>query len=163
MTGTLLLIIVLLLAAMVLIIVEVCTPFFGLLGVAAVACVCWAGYLACTINGVFGLVMTVAGVVGLPVYIVGAVKILPKTGLGHRLHLGREKAPAGEGTPEAQDLSRLVGRKTTSETVLRPSGTIRIDGKRIVAQAESGMIEKGADVKIIHAAGNRVIVRAVET
>jgi len=163
MTGTLLLIIVLLLAATLLIIVEICTPFFGLLGVAAVGCVCWAVYLAYTIDGVFGLVMTVAGVIGLPVYIVAAVKLLPKTGLGRRLHLGREKVPAGEGTPEAQDLSGLVGRKTTAETVLRPSGAIRIDGKRIVAQAESGMIEKGANVKIIRAAGNRVIVRAVET
>jgi len=162
MTGTLLLIIVLLLAAMALIVVEICTPFFGLLGVAAVGCVCWAVYLAYTINGVFGLVMTVAGVVGLPVYIVAAVKVLPKTPLGDRLHLGREKVPVGEGTPEAEDLSRLVGRKTTAETVLRPSGAIRIDGRRIVAQAESGMIEKGAEVKIIRAAGNRVIVRSIE-
>jgi len=163
MAGTLILIIVLLLAAMALIVVEICTPIFGLLGVLAVGAAGWAVYLAWETHSLFGLVMTIAVLVGLPVYTVAAVKIIPKTGLGRRLHLGRDKIAPGEGTPEAAALASLVGREAPAETVLRPSGTIRIDGKRIIAHAESGMIEKGTEVRIIRAAGNHVVVRPVES
>ena len=162
MGGTILLIVVLLLIAMILIVMEVCTPMFGLIGLLALGCVGWAVYLGYTINGFFGLVMTVASLVALPIYIVATVKILPKTSLGHLLHLGKTRTPPGEGTPEADMLSQLVGRTTTAETILRPSGMIRIDGNRIVAQAESGMIEKGENVEVIRATGMGVIVRQVK-
>jgi len=162
MAGTLILIVVLLLAAMALILVEICTPMFGLLGLIAIGCAAFAVYLAYTINGVFGLVMTIVTVVGLPIYIVAAVKVLPATPLGRRLHLGRDPAASGEGTPEANELADLVGRSTIAETTLRPSGTVRIGGRRFVAQAESGMIEKGQPVTIIRAAGTHVVVRKAE-
>lgn len=162
MTGTVLLIVVLLLAAMAMIVVEICTPTFGVLGLAALGCIGWAVYLAYTINGVFGLVMVIAVFVCFPIYIIAAVKILPKTPLGNLLHLGRDKTPPGEGTPEVDMLVRLVGRITTAETTLRPSGTVRIDDKRIIAQAESGMIEQGEEVKVIRAAGTHVVVRKVQ-
>jgi len=162
MAGTVFLIVVLLLAAMVLTVVEICTPIFGLLAAGAIGCAAWAVYLAWTLDGLFGMILLIACLVGAPVYVVAAVKLLPKTPLVRRLHLGRDKAEAGEGTPEAQSLARLVGRTTIAETVLRPSGTIRVDGRRLVAQAESVMIQKGSEVRIIQAAGNRVIVRQIE-
>jgi len=160
--GTLVLIAVLLLAAMVLILVEICTPFFGLLGVLAVALVCFAIYLAYQMAPLLGLVLGVVSLIGLPVFTIISVKALPSTSLGRKLHLHREKAAPGEGTPEAEKLTRLVGRKTKAETLLRPSGMVRVDGDRIVAQAESGMIEKGTQVEIVRAAGNHVVVRRVQ-
>lgn len=163
MTGTLILIIVLFLAAMALIVAEICTPIFGLLGLLAVGAAGWAVYLAYVLHPLFGLVMTIAALVGLPVYTVAAVKIIPKSALGRRLHLGKDRTSPGEGTPEAEALTALVGRKTTAETVLRPSGTIRVDGRRIIAHSESGMIEKGTEVRIIRSAGTHVVVRAVES
>jgi len=96
------------------------------------------------------------------VYQFGKSKTLPKTGLGRRMGLRREAVQAGEGTPEAEDLSRYIGRVTTAETLLRPSGFVRIDGNRIVAEAESGLIEKGRQVKVIRAGGTSVTVRKVE-
>ena len=164
MAGTIMLIVVLLLAAMALIVVEICTPFFGMLGAVALGCVAWAVYLGwSTFGGVVGLVMVMAAIVALPIYIVTAVKVLPKTPLGRRLFLARKRSSAGEGTPEAEDLADLVGRTTMAETTLRPSGTIRIDHRRIIAQAESGMIEKGDQVKVIRAAGTHVVVRKAES
>ena len=160
--GTLVLIAVLFLAVMVLIIVEICTPFFGLLGVVAVALACLAVYLAYGVHPLFGLVLGVAALIGLPIYTIVAVKILPGTALGRKLHLHRAQAAPGEATPEADKLSRLVGRKTKAETLLRPSGMIRVDGDRIVAQAESDMIAKGEEVEIVRAAGNHVVVRRIE-
>jgi membrane-bound ClpP family serine protease len=122
----------------------------------------WAVYLCFTLDRVFGLVMTILTAVGLAVFTVATVKILPRTFLGRRLHLGRDALAPGEGTPEAQMLAHLVGRTTVTETVLRPSGAVRIDGKRIVAQSESGMIERGVKVKIIGAAGSHVVVRKTD-
>ena len=162
MTGTVWLIVVLVISAMALIVVEICTPMFGLLGLLALGCVGWAVYLSYTIHNIFGLVMTALAIVCLPIYIVAAVKILPKTPLGRLLHLGKKPTRKGEGTPEATELASLVGQTTAAETILRPVGTIRIDGRRIIAQAESGMIEKGQQVEIIRAAGTHVVVRKIE-
>jgi len=163
MSGTLLLIIVLILIAMALVVVEVCTPTFGVVGLLALGSLAWAVYLAWSIDQFFGLVMLIAVLVLMPVYIILAVKLLPRTALGRRLYLHRDASPPGEGTPESEELTRLVGQTTTAETTLRPAGTVRIDGRRIVAQAESGMIDRGQEVRVVRAAGNRVIVRKVES
>ena len=162
MIQTILLIIVLILAALALIVVEICTPTFGVLGVAALGCLIGAAYAAFTISPVFGFVLIAVFVVGMPVFLYWAVKVIPNTPFGQRLALRRKPAACGEGTPEADGLARLVGIETTADTVLRPSGTVRVEGRRIVAQAESDFIEKGAKVKIIRAAGTHVIVREVE-
>ena len=162
MVETIILIVILILAALALIVVEICTPTFGLLSVVAVGLVAWAVYLCYGLNRVAGIATTVAVVLLLPVFIVLAVKILPKTPLGGKLALRREPVAPGEATPDADQLKSLVGRETTAETPLRPSGMIRIEGRRIAAHAESGLIPKGTPVKVIGAAGNHVIVRKAE-
>ena len=159
---TVLLIVALIVVAMILIVVEICTPTFGVLAVAAIAAVAGAVYLCYSLDPVAGVVAGVAAAFLMPAYAIAAVKILPKTSLGRKIGLRREAVAAGEGTPEAGDLGRFVGRVTTAETLLRPSGFVRIDGKRIVAEAETGLIEKGGQVKVIRAGGSSVIVRKVE-
>jgi len=160
--GTLILVLVLIVSAMVLITMEICTPFFGLFTITAVGLSVLAIYLSWSESQVFGAVTCVLCLVGLPVFTVVLVRKLPGTSFGRKLYLSRAQSQAGEGTPEAQSLEALVGRKTTAETVLRPSGTIRIEGRRIVAQAESGMIERGEAVRVVRASGNRVVVRKIE-
>ena len=162
-TETILLIAVLIVAAAALIVVEICTPAFGLLAVLAIGCVVWAVYLCYTISGLVGIVATIVGTIVLPAYAIAAVKIIPRTALGQRLGLKRGRARRGEGTPEADGLSKYIGRTTTAESTLRPSGMIRIEGRRVVAQAESGLVEKGQTVKVIRAAGSYVVVRKVDT
>jgi membrane-bound serine protease (ClpP class) len=161
---TLLMAVALMVAAMIMIILEICPgiPTFGVLAVMAIATVAWAVYLCYAHDPVAGVMATIAAAILTPAYTVAVVKILPKTGLGRMIGLRREAVAAGEGTPEAQDLSRLIGRVTTAETLLRPSGFVRIDGKRIVAESESGLIEKGRQVKVIRAGGTSVTVRKVE-
>jgi membrane-bound serine protease (ClpP class) len=157
--GTVALIVILLVAAMFLIAAEIYTPVFGILIAAAIACCVGAVITAWTIDDVVGLLVLLCVLVGMPVYTVFAVKILPKTALGRRIHLTRSDVDPGEGTPESDNLQKLIGQTTIADTVLRPSGVIRIDGRRIVAQAESGMIERGEEVTVIRSAGNRLIVR----
>ena len=162
MEQTILLIAILILGAMAMIVAEICTPTFGVLAVGAAGLLIWACYLAFVIDSAFGVVMVVAVVLGLPVFIFYAVRILPRTALGRHLALRQSRARPGEGTPEGDWLTQLVGRSAQAETVLRPSGTIRVDGKRIVAQAESGMIDKGQTVRILKACGTYVVVRKEE-
>ena len=46
-------------------------------------------------------------------------------------------------------------------TSLRPSGTANIKGQRVDVVAESGLIERGAKVKVVAVEGARIVVRAV--
>ena len=55
----------------------------------------------------------------------------------------------------------LVGQSGTALTQLRPSGTALLHGKRVDVVTEGGLIEKGADVKVVAVEGLRVVVRAL--
>ncbi len=162
MPGTILLIIVLFFCALLLIAIEVCTPTFGLLAFAAIACQAGMVYLCFGINQAFGVVVLVVLVFAIPAYLWAMIKYLPKTAVGRILQLRVERKDSGEGTPDAAELESLVGATAVAETPLRPSGAVRVNHKRIIATAEAGFIEKGATVKIIKAVGMNVVVREVE-
>ena len=163
MTGTIILIVVLILAALLLFAVEICTPTFGVLGLAGVGALAWAVYLAFELNPIFGIATLVALLIGVPVYLWATVKWLPKTAVGRILQLRIRKAAPGEGTPDAAAQKSLVGRTAMTETPLRPSGAIRVDGKRVIASAEAGFIESGCKVRIVKATGMNVVVREVDS
>lgn len=158
--GPIVLIVVLLIAAMVIVMLEILTPSFGLLGATAAACAAGAIYTAWGISSVFGIALLIAVVVATPLYLVFMVRWVPRTRLGQKLFLKRIVVDLGEGTPESDMLAHMIGKTGTAETLLRPSGAVRIDGKRVVAVAETGIINKGQTVTVIKAAGVNVIVRA---
>ena len=162
MAGTILLIIALFVAALLLFAAEICTPVFGILVAAGLGCLAWMAYLCFTLNQIFGVVMVLVLIFVVPAYIWAAVKFLPRTFIGRALQLQVERKRAGEGTPEAADQAALVGEMAVAETMLRPSGAIRVAGKRLIATAESGIIAKGANVKIIRAIGMNVVVRELK-
>ena len=62
---------------------------------------------------------------------------------------------------DAAELEALVGMKGEAVTVLRPIGTIRIDGKRYDAMAETGSIESGATIEVSTVYDNQIKVREV--
>src|SRR4030042_468275 len=91
----------LIIVAMILLLFEVLTPSFGMLlvlGLAAMAGAAWLGY---TISPALGLVLVLATLVGVPAYFAVVIRILPRTSVGRRLFLGRQREPAGGGTPGA--------------------------------------------------------------
>ena len=149
----------LLIAAVILLLLEVLTPSFGLLACLAIAALGAAVWQAFTINSLFGGLLVIAILILIPVYLTFMVHLLPKTPLGKRLFLKKAPSADAAATPETETLDSLVGKTAVTETMLRPSGAIRIDGKRIIALSESGLIRKGKTVKIIRAAGTNVIVR----
>lgn len=155
-------ILLLLLAAMVLGFLEICTPSFGLLAVGAVAALFSAVYMAFQYDTWVGAVVTIAAAAMGPAYIVLLVRILPRTPLGKRLFLKRAVDASGAAAPDSDVHESLVGKTGTAETLLRPGGAVRIDGKRVMAQSESGIIKRGTPVKVIGADSMNVIVRAVK-
>ena len=153
------LIVGLILAGIVLLLLEVLTPSLGLLGTLAVASLVGAVYFAFTINPVVGWVLLCLLAVTMPIYLVLLVRWLPHSPLGKHVFLGRIKVSRGEGTPEADTYQGLVGKSGVAETQLGPSGAVRVEHQRIIALAESGVIEKGEAVTVIKATGTNVIVR----
>jgi len=158
-TQTVLAIIVLAAAGLVFLVLDLITPTFGILvglGVVALGAAVWFCF---TLSTELGLAAVVLLVIVIPAYLVLMVKLLPKSPLGRRLFLGSAPEATGTGTPEADKHESLVGREGVAETTLRPSGAIRIDGRRVIATAESGMIEQGQTVRVVRAAGSNVVVR----
>ena len=163
MISAILLMLALFIGALLLIAAEICTPTFGVLAAAALACLAGMVYVCFTqIGQVAGIVMIVVLVFVIPAYLWAAIKYLPNTPLGRVLQLRARRADRGEGTPQAAQQQSLVGRTAVAATPLRPSGAIRVGTQRVVATAESGFIPKGATVEIIKASGPNVVVREVD-
>jgi len=60
------------------------------------------------------------------------------------------------------NLKLLVGKEGVAETVLRPSGTVLIDGVLYDSKAQYGLIEKGSKVRVIKYETNQLYVIKVE-
>lgn len=58
------------------------------------------------------------------------------------------------------DRQALIDRPGIAATDLRPSGTAKIDGKRVDVVSEGQMIEKDTPIKVVTVEGLRVVVRA---
>lgn len=154
--------IVLLLVAAALVVLEVCTPSFGILAALSIAVAGVAVYYAFQIGSAMGYAILMACLIGGPAYAIFMVKLLPKTPLGRWLFLKDAVSGENEGTPQAAQLKSLVGKTGLAETTLRPSGAVRVDGLRVDARAEQDMIEEGQTIRVIRAGGTDVVVRAVE-
>lgn len=157
------LIVIFLFVAAVMFLLEICTPSFGMLAAAGVAAIGASVYFAFQINYIVGLLVLLGCILALPVYLYFAVKLLPRTPFGKRLFLKRAADATNQATPEADSLAKLVGKAGQAETTLRPAGMVRIEGQRVAARAERGMIEKDKNIVVVKAEGTEVIVRLADT
>lgn len=87
-----------------------------------------------------------------------AIKYVPQTALGKKMIL--EKTQTGERS-QTERAPELIGREGVAHSVLRPTGVAMVDGKRLDVVAESGMIERGNQIKVVAVEDNRVIVRKI--
>lgn len=93
-------------------------------------------------------------------------RILPKVPVFNRMFL----LPPGTGNePDSNsvasglglqddNLVRLVGRSGKAATVLRPTGTIELEGERYDVVTEGEYIDSGSNVRVLYVQGNRVVV-----
>lgn len=163
--------IVLLLGGLALLGMELFIPSGGLIG--AVAGASFVGSLAAffAYDQMWGFAATGIYVVVLPILIIGGFKYWINSPYGRSMVLGGEEDP--EADPEAAagvaeqarrdrvgGLAEFVGHTGETETALRPVGTVKIDGRRIDALAEGGIIEAGQSIVVVAAYDNQLKVRA---
>ena len=94
-----------------------------------------------------------------------AWRLMPKVPWVNRLFLQppeRSLQPAGGGLSGLGlangPLMALVGRSGKAATVLRPTGTMELDGERIDVVTEGEFVEAGTEVRVLYVQGNRVVV-----
>lgn len=147
-------------------------PGFGVAGISGGACILLAIFLAMFKLPPMGfefdlwrLVEPLASLaVGLftgSVAFVLAIKYLPETRLWKRLALQTEQLST-DGFVAPPDLHHLLGKIAETETVLRPSGSVRIDGIRYDATTQCGYIPNRTKVRVIGTLSASLLVEVPE-
>ncbi|MGN6368089.1 MAG: NfeD family protein [Phycisphaerae bacterium] len=154
--------ILLLIAALACVAAELFLPSHGVLticaGLLALGSIIF-GYRA---HPAFGVALGIAVVVCTPIVFFWAIRVYPSTPMGKRVILKGPPASARDAfAAETQRLSGLVGMRATAATMLRPAGTIEVNGERIDAVSEAEVIAAGTEVEILRVSGLKVIVKGV--
>jgi membrane-bound serine protease (ClpP class) len=85
---------------------------------------------------------------------------LPQLQLFSRLTLSSvQEAQQGFTVQAADESTRLMGRRGTTVTTLRPVGKAEFDDEVLYVETQGEFLEAGSCVQVIEVSGNRVIVR----
>jgi membrane-bound serine protease (ClpP class) len=116
----------------------------------------------------------VAYLIAAPFAVVYGIKLWARTPIGRTLILGSTESALTDGMDEetaahetakarrdqAEALRAMIGKHGTVQTTLRPVGVVVIDGNRLDALAEDGVIDEGAAIEVVDAYDNQLKVRA---
>lgn len=143
----------------ILLIVEMCSPGFGVAGILGLACLVADIFLTAK-TLVQGLLMT--GVVAIVVVILAVVSIIlvSKGKLPSSLML-KDAADKALGYTGGADMSKYLGKTGKTVTELRPAGSAELDGEKMDVVSRGEFIEAGTDVEVIEVGGNRIVVKAL--
>ncbi|MCB9882478.1 MAG: hypothetical protein H6834_11870 [Planctomycetes bacterium] len=154
--------ILLLVLSITLIFLETMIPSMGLLSLMALACGAFALVIAFQVSETFGITLIFVVLVVGPLCAAAGVKVLPRTPWGKRMMVRGTSFTAEEGRGTDRGLQGLVGQVGIAESMLRPSGTVRIDERRISCFTRGELIEPGSPVRILRVEGNGLLVEAAE-
>lgn len=152
---------------------ELFIPSGGVLAIVCAAAVFGSIASLFAYNTSAGLFALFAYLVVTPFAVIYGIKLWAKTPIGRNLILGStESARTNEMDEESaameavrirdenlQTLRAMIGRKGEVITTLRPVGVVLIDGERVDALAESGVIEEGEMIEVVAAYDNQLKVR----
>ena len=165
----------LLVAGGVLILLEIFVfPGFGLAGVSGIICLFVGFYLSLT-KVTFpvyawdfarlqdaGLQLVVAGI-AMIFFVYLAAKLFPKTPMYNKLVLTATMDAGAGYTVQSEEAERVAkGLQGVAESVLRPAGRARFNGKIYDVVSIGDFIEQGTPVEIIEVTGNRYVVDVVQ-
>ncbi|MCK4994852.1 MAG: hypothetical protein KAS13_07415 [Candidatus Omnitrophica bacterium] len=133
-------------------------PGFGFAGVLGTVSLISASYIAFTsLSPLMGAIVTLTSLL----MVFGLFKLLPKTTFWQKTRLSltqNKKMGYQVATP---GLENLIGKTGKTHTILRPSGTILIDGKHYDVVSDDEFIEKDIEVKVKNVQGNKITVTKV--
>ncbi len=130
---------------LVLLFFEVFVPgaILGIIGGVFMLIGCGVAFSAYGSGGGALAVLMAAALLGLTFYL--EIYVLPKTRFGRKMFLGAEI----KGTSQAPAASvDVIGQTGEALTALAPSGVVLVAGRRYEAASQSGMLPKGAAVKV---------------
>lgn len=143
-------------AGIALIVAEIFIPSLGFLGMAAALCLLGSIAMAFAEDPTTGAVLLGITAILVPVMMTFGIKLFPKTPIGKRMTVRGYSFEDGAGTDRRD--ADLVGATGTVESVLRPAGMARIDGRRVDVVSRGEVIEAGTAIVVVETSGNRVVV-----
>jgi membrane-bound ClpP family serine protease len=152
--------ILLLAFGLILLTAEVFIPSGGLLGILAFGCVALSLWQAFRQSTALGLNFLLADFLILPVAVMVALYLWPKTPLARRVFLKPPAPEEIEGAHPALRLDVLLGQYGRTLTPLRPSGFVELDGRRLNALSEDGLLDAGTLVRAVRVHAGQIVVRS---
>jgi membrane-bound ClpP family serine protease len=143
---------VLLLGGLILLAGEVLLPAQGILGILGGACLLGAIGVGFWLNQWIGAGLLAAVLIASPFAATAAINLWPKTPFGKRIVLIPE--PSHVTSPQI-----TAGATGVAVTELRPAGEVEIDGRRLEASCDRGLVGAGSAVRVVGVIDGRVVVR----
>jgi membrane-bound serine protease (ClpP class) len=147
-------------AGIILMVIELFAPGFGIFGILGIGSLT-VGIVLASYNTMYGLMsLGIAFLVSIGLAFI-IVKYFGHRGTWNRLIL-RDELKTEQGYVSSHSKTELVGKKGSTVTPLRPSGTVMIDGERVDAVTEGGFILSQKEIVVVKVEGNRVVVREIQ-
>lgn len=136
---------------------ELYTPGLGLFGLAGVGCIFASLFL--TLGGGIGAlnILAVSIIVSLLLFLL-ILRFLPSSRLWAKMVL-KESEDTQSGYVSGNDYSHYLGRTGKALTLLRPAGTVEIDGVQLDVITGGQFIKPGSIVKVVDVSANRIVVK----
>jgi len=140
------------------IIAEVILPSGGLLSLLAAGVIGYSLYFVFdSVSIEAGMMFVLGDVIILPISVIIGLKFLAKSPATLKTELS-----SGDGvTSQVPELEEFMGQKGKSLSILRPSGSARINGKRLDVVSRGEYIDKDKKIIVISVTGNQIIVKEV--
>ncbi|MDH5717338.1 MAG: nodulation protein NfeD [Spirochaetia bacterium] len=137
-------------------------PGFGIAGLTGAICILgsilWSYGIDNFEEGLWVTAFALTGTIALTALLAKYLPAIAKKNTSFFLNETLNKDPEEMGE---RKLKKLLNKEGVSETVLRPSGIIKVEGKKIDAVSAGDFIEQGQRVKIITVEGHRVVVEKI--
>ncbi len=159
-SGTLIASILLGIAAFGIFFLEFALPSGGLLAILCVICALASVTLGFMHDPSLGISLLALYAVAAPFMLMFGLRLATRSPLGKRMVLSAEDpARTGAGITASTALLPAIGMQGEALTPLRPAGFVRIDGRRMDANAEGDLIDAGADIEVVSHRDGQLRVR----
>ena len=145
----------LLISGVILMFIEALLPG-AIAGILGALCLIAGVAYSYSVSAFFGNVILLVTVIWVTTSVFLWMKFFPGSRLGQKL---ASQSHIGGLNVEQQDLMHRTGK---AYTVLRPSGTALINGKKVDVVTEGSMIEPDDPIQVVQVEGMRVVVRKLD-
>ncbi len=153
--------VVLFVVGLILIAIEMHLPGFGIFGVLGIIVLVIDIFITAE-TFVQGMIMTAAFFVIIAVVLAILISFASKGRLLPKGLTLKESTSAELGFSGTEDMKYLIGKTGKAVTVLRPVGSVDLDGVKLDVVTRGEYIPKDTVVEVIEVEGNRIVVRERE-